>query len=331
MKKIVILITFLTLLALPTTTKATTDPLATQNNKIGIHIMSEHDLESAANLVNSNGGDWGYITIVIREDEMDQTRWQNFMQQTGEKHLIPIIRIATTIEANHWKKPNIEMAEKWADFLNSLIWPTQNRYVILFNEPNHAKEWGNEISPENYAFIARTYWEQFKRTSSNFFILPAALDLSAPNSRETVSPEAFYQKMYESDPLIFTIFDGLTSHSYPNPNFCGKPSDLGQTSIRGFEWELETLNKYDLIPNIPVFITETGWSCPLAPNTISIYYQEAFSQVWNHSNLVAVTPFILQYQSFPFINFSWVNENKELSPQYKTVQSLDKTKGNPKI
>lgn len=331
MKKIVILITFLTLLASPTTAQAVTDPLATQNNKVGIHISSENDLDQAATLVNSNGGDWGYVTVVIREDEMDQIRWQNFMQQAKEKHLIPIVRLATTIEGNYWTKPKVEMAKKWAEFLNSLAWPTQNRYVILFNEPNHAKEWGNEISPENYALIARTYWEQFKRASIDFFILPAALDLSAPNSQETISAEVFFQKMYHSDPLIFTIFDGLASHSYPNPNFCGKPDELGPTSIRGFEWEVHILGQYDLIPNTPVFITETGWSCPLTPNTISTYYQNAFNQAWNHTNLVAVTPFILEYQSFPFKNFSWLNEDKEPTPQYTTIQSLPKTKGEPKL
>ena len=330
MKKFVILITFTIFLTKPMATYAVTNPLAVPNNKFGIHISHEHDLESAANLVNSTGGEWGYVTVVIREDEMDQARWQNFMNEAKAKHLIPIVRIATLIKNNHWKKPETQKANGWALFLNSLDWPTQNRYVVLFNEPNHAKEWGNEISPENYASLARTYWEQLKRTSSDFFVLPAALDLAAPDSHDTMSAETFYQKMYASDSLIFTIFDGLASHSYPNPNFCGLPTDSGKTSVRGFEWELSTLQKYDLLPNSPVFITETGWSCPLPPTTISSYYQETFGSAWTHPNLVAITPFILSYPSFPFANFSWLDANQKPTPHYQTIQSLSKIKGEPK-
>jgi len=330
MKKFVILITLALFLTIAVPAQAITNPLEVPNNKFGIHIMNEHDLESAANLVNSSGGQWGYVTIVIREDEMDQTRWQNFMNMAKEKRLIPIVRLATKIEEDHWQKPSPNKANDWATFLNSLTWPTLNRYVILFNEPNHATEWGGSISPEEYSSLARTYWEQLKRASDNFFVLPAALDLAAPNGPETIEAQTFYQRMFATDPLIFTIFDGLASHSYPNPHFCGVPGDTGQMSLRGFEWELETLQKYDLLPNSPVFITETGWSCPLSSEVLSSYYQEAFNSAWNNPRIVAITPFILDYDNLPFRPFSWLSQGKPL-PLYSAVQSLPKNEGQPKI
>ncbi|MGI5826691.1 MAG: hypothetical protein ACOX50_04750, partial [Patescibacteria group bacterium] len=63
-------------------------------NKFGIHILETTDLEKARELVNSTGGDWGWVTIVIRDDEMDFDKWQNFMDQCREKHLVPLVRIA---------------------------------------------------------------------------------------------------------------------------------------------------------------------------------------------------------------------------------------------
>ena len=56
--------------------EAVTNPLEVPNNKFGIHILNDSDLEDAANLVNSTGGDFGYVTLVIREDERNLERWQ---------------------------------------------------------------------------------------------------------------------------------------------------------------------------------------------------------------------------------------------------------------
>ena len=51
------------------------NPTAADNNKFGIHIIDENDLDDATRLVNSSGGDRVYVTFVIREDERDPNRW----------------------------------------------------------------------------------------------------------------------------------------------------------------------------------------------------------------------------------------------------------------
>ena len=309
----------------PKTTKATTNPLSQPNNKYGIHIISENDLESAEKLVNSSNGSWGYVTFVIREDERDLARWTNVFQKLSELKLIPIVRLATTTQNLSWQKPNTSETKQWAKFLSQLPWPIQNRYIILFNEPNHAKEWGGDINPTEYAHIARIYWEELKKASFDFFVLPAGFDLSATNSKDTLSAESYWQQMFLADELIFTIFDGWNSHSYPNPNFCGNPKDTGRSSLTGYLWETNILeNQYFLLPNTPLFITETGWGCDINPNV----YQEAFETIWVQPNIVAVTPFILNYEHFPFNHFSWL-KNNETTPTYTLVQSLAKIKGEP--
>ncbi|MFZ5366355.1 MAG: hypothetical protein ACOZBZ_03605 [Patescibacteria group bacterium] len=47
---------------------------ASPNNKFGIHITQAEDLPLAAELVNSSSGDWGYVTVVIQEDDRNQEK-----------------------------------------------------------------------------------------------------------------------------------------------------------------------------------------------------------------------------------------------------------------
>ena len=73
------------------------DPLSQPNNRFGIHIIDENDLQDAANLVNSSGGDWGYVKIVIREDDRNLEKWQAIFDRMRKMHLIPLVRLATKV------------------------------------------------------------------------------------------------------------------------------------------------------------------------------------------------------------------------------------------
>src|SRR4051812_47524968 len=76
------------------------------NNKFGIHISDVDESEKASQLVNSNGGDWGYVTLTINSNDRQVQKWQDKFNTLGEKHLIPIIRIASYGEGDSWKKPS---------------------------------------------------------------------------------------------------------------------------------------------------------------------------------------------------------------------------------
>lgn len=331
MKYAAIFIIFLCLFFAPALPKVSAQkPSVSANNLFGIHILSENDLNDAAELVNSNGGEWGYVTLVIREDERDVNRWTNAFNKMRELKLIPIVRIATTMQPEGgWRKPTSDQAIPWVDFLDALPWPTKQRHVVLFNEPNHAKEWGGSIEPEEFAFISRHYWEEFKKSNPDYFVLPGALDLAAPNGSQTMNATTFFERMYQADKLIFTIFDGWNSHSYPNPGFSGSPNDTGKMSIRGFKWEIAHLQQYDLLPNTPVFITETGWK---HNSSVVENYITAFEQAWTHPNLRAVTPFLLNYSQPPFDIFSWKDPVTNVyRPQYETIKNIPKVAGTPEV
>lgn len=324
---------------------ATVDPRNSANNIFGIHIIDENDLDGASNLVNSEGGSWGYVTVVIQDTDRNLVKWQRIFDRMRELKLIPLVRLATHPMGATWVEPKEEDIEEWVKFLSKLTWVVQNRYVILFNEPNHAKEWGGKIDPAGYAKIANAFQKKLKESSSDFFILPAGFDVSAPNSPGTMDAINFFSQMATTEPGIFTIFDGWTSHSYPNPGFLGTPTDVGRGTIRSFEWEVLFLRKYGLSPNAAIFITETGWvhkeGLPAQAGktdqvlgydseTVGNFFKEAYGSAWADARIVAVTPFILNYPDRPFDNFSWKKSNSdEYYEQYETVQSIAKTGGAP--
>ncbi|OIN89150.1 hypothetical protein AUJ59_02390 [Candidatus Beckwithbacteria bacterium CG1_02_47_37] len=321
MKPLVFFGIFLLWLLLAVPVQAIVDPRLVPNNRFGIHILEAEDLAPAAGLVNTNG-DWGYVTLVIRFNDLNRAKWQAVFDEMRRRHLIPLVRLATVPENSHWVNPNSEDVDRWVEFLNSLNWVVQNRYVILFNEPNHAKEWGNEIKPHEYAAIVKEFQTRLKAASADFFILPAGLDTAAPNSKETMAATEYWRQMALAVPEIFTLFDGWNSHSYPNPAFSGPIIGSGLGSIRSYQAEINYLSRFGLPGHLPVFITETGWV-----NTVpglSELYTEAYTQVWQQPNLVAVTPFVLNYPALPFKQFSWLG-----LPHYGAVANLPKTSGRP--
>jgi hypothetical protein len=320
----------------PKVAHAIEDPLNVPNNRFGIHILGEQDIEKAAELVNSGGGNWGYVTLVIRNDERDVRRWQRIFDRLRELHLIPIVRMATIQTGDGWEKPKHAETDAWVSFFDHLNWVIKNRYIIVGNEPNHAKEWGGEIDPEGYANYLYTLSEKLKDRSDEFFVLPAGFDASAPNSKDTMSEELFIDLMFHSKNNVFDHIDGWVSHSYPNPNFSGSEKDTGRGSIKTFEWELELLRNLGIDRDLPVFITETGWANDinndgeyLNEDDISKKLKYSFENVWNNEKIVAVTPFVINYTTAPFDIFSWTKPDGSYYKFYYDIKDLEKSIGVP--
>jgi hypothetical protein len=289
------------------------DPSTVPNNKFGIHIFSEKDLDNAKALVNSNGGDWGYVTVVITEAERDHARWQQVFDQMRRLHLIPIVRLATKANGNSWDAPQEAEIDAWVNFLNSLNWVVQNRYVIINNEPNHSAEWGGRLDPEGYATYLVKFSAKLKVASTDFFVLPGALDPSSPNTPTSMSESRFLTKMLQAEPKVFDYVDGWTSHAYPNVS----------TSV--YNQELSLIGK-----KLPVFVTETGWpSNKFSEAEIGKNLVNSYQNVWNDPKVVAVTPFILDYTSPPYDVFSWQKKDGSFYNYYSEVQKLPKISGSP--
>lgn len=325
---------------LPQKVNAIFDPLSVPNNIYGIHIADTNDLSNVAPLINSSGGDWGYVTVVLPDTDKNTDKWNLIFDSMRRLHIIPLVRLATHVENAAWVKPKTEDITDTVRFLNSLNWPIENRYIILFNEPNHAKEWGNSLNPEEYATIASLFARELKASSDDYFILPAALDVSASNTSETMDSTQYLKRITETSPEFLQIIDGWNSHSYPNPAFSGPPNAFGRGTVRSYQWELALLKSLGFDRSLPIFITETGWEhregkennqSLLPSETVAIYIKEASQGVWKDPNIVAITPFVFSYQDIPFDHFSWkMLGSEEYYIHAKTYQEISKINGRPK-
>jgi len=308
------------------------------NNKYGIHLAvpQEEDIKKAAELVNSQGGDWGYITLVMQENDRDHSKWQEIFNQMRESHLIPIIRLATSPEGDYWRSPKVGDVGEWVPFLNSLNWVVKERYIILFNEPNHHSEWGGAVDAEEYAQVSLAFAKGLKRSNPDYYIMLAGLDLSAPSAFPIHEDEEIFLRTVFSPDRVDEwnrLLSGWSSHSYPNPGFISSPTGTGRISIRGYQWEQQLLSRLG-VKNLPIFITETGWDGQqLSETTVALHMQYALEQVWGpDSSVRAVTPFILNYQGDPFLGFSWVRPGGDsFYPVYETVQGIAKQSGSPEV
>ncbi len=311
---------------------------AASNNKYGIHIAKPHDedISKAAELVNGNGGAWGYVTMVMQDDDRDLNAWQAKFNLMRELRLIPILRLATHPEEGNWATPTKEDAQTWVDFLNELRWPTQKRHVILFNEPNHATEWGGKVDPHGYAAVVKEFAAKFQEKSPDFVVMMGGLDAAAPSAPPSLEDSGNFLRI-----VIETIgkddfnklFDAYASHSYPNPGFRGSPLSSGKGTVRSYEWELDLLKSLG-IKEMPVYITETGWDGDaVGRDTTANYLAYAYQNIWlPDARVKAITPFILNYQGEPFLKFSWRKfQSQDFYPQFDKIKSLKKVIGKPEI
>ena len=331
------LILFLALFFLPLSLFA-----ATPNNKFGISLAQPHleDFPKVRELVNSNSGDWGYITLIVQENDRDKNKWQDIFNRLRQDHLIPIIRLATQPEGENWRRPEVKDIQSWVDFLDSLNWVVKNRYVVLFNEPNHGSEWGGEVDIKSYAEVSLEFAKKLKEKNKDFFVMLAGFDASAPSWMPGLEDEeVFLQGLtLVEGRTLWSYLDGLSSHSYPNPGFSGSPYAMGRGTVRTYEWELELLRQLGVTEELPVFITETGWKRG-SETAVADNFQITFDQIWGpDSRVVAVTPFVFDYQGEPFLEFSWKTPSAKASEgqgnfyqQYYTVQAMSKIKGEPEI
>jgi hypothetical protein len=310
------------------------DPLTLPNNKFGIHILFPAELPKAAELVNSSGGDWGYITIPIQAGDKDIVKWQSFFDECRSRHIIPIVRLAT--EGNYFDKSTWRVGRDsdildFANFLNSLSWPTKNRYVIVFNEVNRADEWEGKADPGRYATLLSYAVTVFKSKNPSFFIISAGMDNASITDGKTYNEYDFFTQMDKAVPGIFNQIDGFASHAYPNPAFSQPPSARTSRSISSFSFEEQTL---DSLSNkkLPIFITETGWDqAAVSQSTAGNYFKTAVSSVWTDPRIIAITPFLLQSGPGPFQKFSFLDQNGSPNDVFRSYQSIPKTRGTPPV
>lgn len=284
---------------------ATATPTPAPPNKLGVHLLLDDGrnawpadvwpdhLDYARRAV----GEWGYVTELVRVDDLDPERWQAFFDLCAELRLTPILRLATTydLQAGWWVAPEPDgdgsyrtIATRYADFVATLDWPTAEHYVIVGNEPNHGNEWSGRPEPAAYARFLIDVAGALHAADPGARVLNAGFDPYTPHTGSLpfidglyyMDEETFLDEMMAAYPDVFTHLDAWASHAYPtgpltegpwqqtfqadlindaaNPDHVAPPPGIYNRGVNGYEWELFKLSTYGL-PPVPVMITETGW------------------------------------------------------------------------
>lgn len=251
------------------------------------------------------------------------------MEEAKRLHLIPILRIASFPVDDHWMAPNEYDLVDFANFLEELPWPVKNRYIIVYNEPNHDSEWGGFVYPEEYAKVLDRAIEIFHQENPDYFVISAGMDASAPSSDTSLDEYSYFRLMNAAVPGIFKKVDGFSSHAYGNPAFTSSPNIYSPVSVASYRFEERYLEKLGA-DKLPVFITEAGWKINLIGDQYSNkFYLQSFNNIWNDSNIVAITPFILNAQEGAFRDFSFLDNSGNWKTFAREIMNISKVKGQP--
>lgn len=311
-------------------------PAQDKIKKVGMHILNVHELDLASQVINDVYGvadagsaaasnehaeNWQYITVPFTLADLNSLNdWQQFFDQARKKRVIPLVRLTTEFKDESWQQPTRLQIVEQISALSRLTWPTDKKHIIIFNEVNHAPEWGGVIDPISYADYLHFASHWAKAEDESFVILPAAMDLAAPNGPKTTEAFTYLNTMLEHNPEVFSAIDVWNSHSYPNPAFSAPPTNGGQNSLRGFEKELEFIEQ-KTGKKYPVIITETGWDLNNARQPqLAQYYLYTLQHIWSDSRVLGVTPFILKGDPGPFAGFGYVDANNNPTQQHRALQ-----------
>lgn len=287
----------------------------------GVHVLGPGELHQVAQEFHDTRieDDPVYVTVPFTLADIDKlSEWQRAFDIAEKENIIPLVRITTRFEPsrNAWEVPTRREMIAIVNALNDLDWPQKKRHVILFNEPNHAAEWNGEVNPAQFAATSIFLADWFKTEEAEYVLLPAAADLAAANTDKTWEAFRFWREVIAAQPEFFDRFDAWNSHSYPNPGFTGLPTARGQNSLRGFEHELVFLEQHT-DKEWDVYITETGWrETPQNRIRLLSYYQTAHKTVWEHDQVIAVTPFVWRGSPGPFAEFSFLDANAQPTAQW---------------
>jgi hypothetical protein len=278
------------------------------NNIVGLNVARLHQpnyIWATSDVVNANGGDWGYITVVWtiqdREDRMGEYNLQLFLDRCYEFHVQPIVRVATKFEAKReptvpgqpaikpnqqgaegsWTRPDWDQPLKWREFFERGKWPTRHAWIVIGNEPNLGREWGGAVDAAGYARYLDHVLDVFA-DAPRFDVVSGALDISNTTAMPVMQDALeFLDEMAATVPGLFARLPAWASNPYHVPNL---GPGVRYTHL-AYEAELDRIGR-----EMPVLITEAGNLQTGDEQEIARFYAQAFRDWMADPKVVAATP-----------------------------------------
>jgi hypothetical protein len=249
----------------------------TINQKMGVHTRLTDEVEPwkikrTLEMAREMGAPWiveyfpwGYIEP--QRGRYDWTHADTVVNHARRQGLTVIARIDFVPE---WARPSgttfrylgREEYRDFADFVYTFVKHFRGRvgYVIIWNEPNLAFEWGyRPPDPAAYAELLRLSYQRAKEADPEVRILSAGLapTLAPPGDPNAMSDLDYLQGLYDAGAAPF--FDILAAHAYGWKFPADDPPAPDKINFRRVELLREVMVRNgDATKRI--IITEGGWN-----------------------------------------------------------------------
>lgn len=305
--------------------------VAARNNIFGLNVArlsQERYIWATSDLVNANGGDWGYITVVWTAEDRDNRNadlnLQVFLDRCFTFHVQPIIRVATRYDpkTDSWTRPDPDEPAKWRAYFERANWPTRRVWVIAGNEPNLGREWGGAVDGGDYARYLGRFLDAFEG-SDRFKVVNAPLDAS--NGTEQPKMQDAYEFLTDMERAVPSVFERLGAWASNPYRVISGGDDLRYTH-RAYEAELAFIGR-----DMPVLITEAGHLETGDELEIARFYRESFEHWSTDPRIVAVTPLFWHPDRGEYWMFELDGRGAMTyrSPTYQMLRTLPRVAGSP--
>jgi hypothetical protein len=251
--------------------------VVTANPKLGVHTRLTDEVEAwkikrTFEMVRGMGAPWvvEYFPWAYVESSPARFGWNHtdlVVQHAVRQGLTVVARLGYVPE---WARPKdsspLYLDEShFADFgayaaAFAARYAGQVRYMVIWNEPNLALEWGySGVDPAKYVALLKVVYPMVKAANPEMQVLAGALapTLAPPGSADGMNDLAYLQAMYELGAAPY--FDMLAIHAY---GWYSDPDDPASPEVVNFR-------RTELLRGIMVangdaakraIITEGGWN-----------------------------------------------------------------------
>jgi hypothetical protein len=301
------------------------------NNIVGLNLARLHQPQYiwvAGQIVNANGGSWGYVTMLLTRQDRDADfavqQLQQVLDRCYEARVQPIVRVSTQFnpDTGIWERPNDNDAPRWRALFEQARWPNRTVWVIPANEPNLGREWGGQVDVPSYARYFEGFLDAFDG-QDRFQVVNAPMNLSNPH-RPPLMQDAFdfLAEQMAVSPGIFERLPAWATNSYKIDGI----GDGLRFTHRGYEAELEMIGR-----EMPVIVTESGVLHRQGEDEIARFFQLAYRDWQSDRRVIAATPLFWD----PDVDNHWMftldaNGNVEVgSATYRVLRDLPRVAGSP--
>ncbi len=349
--------------------------VVTRNPLAGVHTLfinevEEWKIQRGLAMIREMGAPWvvEFMPWAYMEPRKGQYDWRNAERIVRHANRQGVQLIARLGFVPDWARPDpnaqattttyLDRA-RYADFAEfaaafAAHFRGQIRYVIVWNEPNLAAEWGmRPVDPAGYVEMLRVVYPAIKRANPDMVVLAGALapTLEPPGSPQGLNDLIYLEQMYQAldaqaarpssiasrqskiqnpkSKIESRPYDAWAVHSYGRTAPHDEPPAPDRINFRRAELLREIMLRHG-DEDAPVYITESGWNddprwvfavTPAQRIAYTLGAWEYAQQRWPWARCVAVWVFKHPAPAYSYRDrYTFVTPSLEPLPIYEEVK-----------